>query len=79
MESGVGIDIYINDMSYDRIESDLEINPRGENFIIGNSAAGNSQLFEGDIYNFTIYNTILTYDEVLKNFEANRQRYNINS
>ncbi len=79
MESKVGIDVYINGISYDNIDSSLEINPRGDNLIIGNSSADNSSLFKGDIYNFTIYNTALTYDDVIKNFEANSQRYNITS
>lgn len=71
-----GIDVYVNNVSYDRIDTTLEINPHSGNLIIGKATSAETA-FKGDIYNITIYNTALDYNEVMKNFEANRQRYNI--
>lgn len=71
-----GIDVYVNNVSYDRIDTTLEINPHSGNLIIG-KATSTETAFKGDIYNITIYNTALDYNDVMKNFEANRQRYNI--
>ncbi|MCI9110372.1 MAG: LamG domain-containing protein [Bacilli bacterium] len=74
-----GMEIYVNDISYDNVESPLTIKPHSGTLIIGNSLASNTNMMQADLYNFTIYNTALTYDDVMKNFEANRVRYNITS
>jgi len=77
MKSEEGIELYINNIPYDDISSNKEMNASAEHLIIGKSSATNTQLFQGDLYNFTIYNTALDYDDVMKNFEANQVRYNI--
>lgn len=77
MKSEEGIELYINNIPYDDISSTKEMNASAEHLMIGKSSATNTQLFQGDLYNFTIYNTALDYDDVMKNFEANQVRYNI--
>ena len=79
MKSKEGMEVYVNDIAYDNIESSQELNPSTGNLMIGNSIASNTNMMQADLYNFTIYNTALTYDDVMKNFEANRIRYNITS
>lgn len=38
---------------------------------------GEQQFFNGDIYAIRIYNRVLSYDEVIKNFNIDSQKYNI--
>jgi len=77
MKSEEGIELYINDIPYDDISSDKEMNLNANNLIIGNSVETNKNMMQSQLYNFTIYNTALTYDDVIKNFEANSERYTI--
>ncbi len=79
LDNKKGMEIYINDTSYDGIETNQDIKPYNGNLIIGKSSATDTNMMKADLYNVTIYNTALTYDDVQKNFEANSQRYNITS
>lgn len=79
MKSEEGIELYINNIPYDNISSDKEMNLNANNLIIGNSVETNTNMMQAQLYNFTIYNTALTYDDVMKNFEANLERYTIGS
>jgi len=78
IQSGSGMDIYLNGVSYDSIESNLELNLREDNLIIGQATAGDLYL-KGELYNFTIYNIGLTEEEIYKNFEVDNIRYKITS
>lgn len=72
-----GIDVYINGVHYDRLDIDSAFTVKPFSTLILGQSSNNSQKFNGDLYNFTIYNKALTYEEVIKNFNADKVKYNI--
>ena len=72
-----GIDVYINGTHYDRLDIDSAFTVKPFSTLILGQSSNNSQKFNGDLYNFTIYNKALTYEEVTKNFNADKIKYNI--
>lgn len=74
-----GIDVYINGIpAADRLDlpTGFQVKPLGSNLIIGQSN-NNVQKFKGFLYNFTIYKRALTYNEITKNYNADKLKYNI--
>lgn len=72
-----GIDVYINGMHYDRLDIDTAFTVKPFSALILGQSSSTSQKFNGDLYNFTIYNKALTYEEVIKNFNADKIKYDI--
>lgn len=72
-----GIDVYINGEHYDRLDINSSFTVKPFSALILGQSSSSSQKFNGDLYNFTIYNKALTYEEVVKNFQSDKVKYNI--
>ena len=77
INSGVGMDVYLNGNLYKTSPNEEEINPREDHLMIGKSFASGTTLFKGELYNYTIYNAALSAEDVMKNFATNAEKYNI--
>lgn len=78
MEGGSGIKVYLNGSLIAEGETQEYINPRDDyNFIIGKSHTLDDRYFKGTMYNFTVYNKILTEEEIKINYEIDKYRFAI--
>ncbi len=74
-QSTVGITVYVNGIQFTDYQGiTTAIKPDG-NLIIGKSSA--ASFLSGNLYSFVAYDDILSEDEVLANYEVDREKYGL--
>ncbi len=69
--------LYVNGVLHTTVSSLILDSASGDNITIG--GGGNNNFFEGSIASFKIYNSVLTSNDIISNFDAEKNIYNFNS